>query len=279
MRVMRSTLPAAARSGRLARAVGTLTLMGALLAPAASAQTAPATTPAQTAPAKGGSVSAATDRAVSALAIEVSGVARGRIVSCPAALKLSVNAVCVYSQSASGTLRPLLKGRLGARASGDWKTSGKSSVLLTTPVGGNAGAFVLLSPMSDTETLVVVDALKAAPAASAAPKAATPAGVVRGQPYVLGSDLVGVVKVTSLGGGKYRLSNADQGTLTVTVGQRAAQTDAGAVELPLAPATDGKNLIFPLAGLRALGCTTTPNGGVLTVACGSDSVGLKPIVF
>ncbi|WP_370633905.1 hypothetical protein [Deinococcus sp. RIT780] len=277
---MRSTLSAAARSGRLPRAAGTLTLLGALLAPVASAQNAPAqTAPAQTAPAKGGSVSAATDRAVSALAIEVSGVAKGRIVSCPAALKLSVNAVCVYSQSASGTLRPLLKGRLGARASGDWKTSGKSSVLLAAPAGGKASAFVLLSPMSDTETLVVVDALKAAPAASAAPKAATPAGVVRGQPYVLGSDLVGVVKVTSLGGGKYRLSTEDDGLLTVTVGAKSAQAAGGAVELPLAPATDGRNLIFPLAGLRALGCTVTPAGSNLTVACGPDSVGLKPIVF
>lgn len=280
MRVMRSTLSAAARSGRLPRAAGTLTLLGALLAPVASAQTAPAqTAPAQTAPAKVGSVSAATDRAVSALAIEVSGVAKGRIVSCPAALKLSANAVCVYSQSASGTLRPLLKGRLGVRASGDWKSSGKSSVLLAAPAGGKASAFVLLSPMSDTETLVVVDALKAAPAASAAPKAATPAGVVRGQPYVLGSDLVGVVKVTSLGGGKYRLSTEDDGLLTVTVGAKSAQAAGGAVELPLAPATDGRNLIFPLAGLRALGCTVTPAGSNLTVACGPDSVGLKPIVF
>ncbi|MCD0162660.1 hypothetical protein IHN63_15330 [Deinococcus sp. 6YEL10] len=290
MRVMRSTLSAAARSGRLPRAAGTLTLMGALLAPVASAQTAPAPTtpvqtapvpPAKSAPAKVGSVSAVTDRAVSALAIEVSGVAKGRIVGCPAALKLSVNAVCVYSQSASGTLRPLLKGRLGARASGDWKSSGKSSVLLAAPAGGKASAFVLLSPMSDTETLVVVDALKAAPApaASAAPKAATPAGVVRGQPYVLGSDLVGVVKVTSLGGGKYRLSTEDDGLLTVTVGAKSAQAAGGAVELPLAPATDGRNLIFPLAGLRALGCTVTPAGSNLTVACGPDSVGLKPIVF
>lgn len=293
---MRSTSAAAARSGRLPRAAGTLTLLGALLAPVASAQTAPPqtapaqtgpaqttpaqTTPAQAAPAKG-SVSAATDRAVSALAIEVSGVAKGRIVSCPAALKLSVNAVCVYSQSAAGTLRPLVKGRLGARASGDWKSSGKSSVLLAAPAGGKASAFVLLNPMSDTETLVVVDTLKAAPApaASAAPKAATPAGVVRGQPYVLGSDLVGVVKVTSLGGGKYRLSTDDDGLLTVTVGAKSAQAAGGAVELPLAPATDGRNLIFPLAGLRALGCTVTPAGSNLTVACGPDSVGLKPIVF
>ncbi|GGL16349.1 hypothetical protein [Deinococcus radiotolerans] len=244
-----------------------LILSSALLGPAALAQTAPA------APAKA-VASAATNKSVSALAVEVGSVVKGRLMDCPASLKLSVNAVCLYVQTPATSLRPLVRGKLGARA-GDWKTTGKSSVLLVKDVTPN---FVLLSTLSDKETLVVVDAAPAAKAAAPA-KVATPAGVVKGQPYVLGSDLVGVVKVTALGSGKYRLSNADQGTLTVTVGQRAAQTDAGAVELPLAPATDGKNLIFPLSGLRALGCTATPNGGVLTVACGSDSVGLKPIVF
>ncbi|GGR90837.1 hypothetical protein [Deinococcus sedimenti] len=248
-----------------------VTLSLALLGPASLAQTAPAT------PTKAPAASATTNRGVSALAVEVGSVVKGRLMDCPESLKLSVNAVCLYVQTPAASLRPLVKGKLAARA-GDWKTTGKSSVLLVKDAAPN---FVLLSALGEKETLVVVDAAPTAKVAASTTtvKVATPAGVVKGQPYVLGSDLVGVVKVTSLGGGKYRLSNADQGTLTVTVGQRAAQTDAGAVELPLAPATDGKNLIFPLAGLRALGCTTTPNGGVLTVACGSDSVGLKPIVF
>lgn len=256
-----------------------VTLSLALLGPASLAQTAPAqSAPAQSAPAapaKAPAASATTNRAVSALAVEVGSVVKGRLLDCPASLKLSGNAVCLYVQTPAATLRPLVKGKLAARA-GDWKTTGKASVLLVKDAPAN---FVMLSALNDKETLVVVDAAPTAKAAAAPTKVATPAGVVKGQPYVLGSDLVGVVKVTALGGGKYRLSNADQGTLTVTVGVRAAQTDAGAVELPLAPATDGRNLIFPLAGLRALGCTTTPNGGVLTVACGSDSVGLKPIVF
>lgn len=255
-----------------------VTLGFALLGPASLAQTAPTqTAPAQSAPAapaKAPAASATTNRAVSALAVEVGSVVKGRLLDCPASLKLSGNAVCLYVQTPAAALRPLVKGRLAARA-GDWKTTGKASVLLVKDTPAN---FVMLSALNDKETLVVVDAAPTAKAAAPA-RVAVPAGVVKGQPYVLGSDLVGVVKVTALGGGKYRLSNADQGTLTVTVGARAAQTDAGAVELPLAPATDGRNLIFPLAGLRALGCTTTPNGGVLTVACGSDSVGLKPIVF
>lgn len=260
-----------------------VTLGLALLGPASLAQTAPTQTPpaqstpaqsAPAAPAKAPAASATTNRAVSALAVEVGAVVKGRLLDCPASLKLSGNAVCLYVQTPAATLRPLVKGRLAARA-GDWKITGKSSVLLVKDTPAN---FVMLSALNDKETLVVVDAAPTAKAAAPA-RVAVPAGVVKGQPYVLGSDLVGVVKVTALGGGKYRLSNADQGTLTVTVGARAAQTDAGAVELPLAPATDGKNLIFPISGLRALGCTTTPNGGVLTVACGSDSVGLKPIVF
>lgn len=279
---MRSTLPSALRSGLpfklspLRVSPRAALLLGALLSAPALAQTspaAPATTPAV--PVKGAS-SSATSRPVSALAVEVSTVVGGRIVSCPAALKLSVNAVCLYSQSGAATLRPLLKGKLAARA-GDWKTTGNSSLLTaTTTAGSAANAFVLLSPLGDRETLVVVDSLKvAAPAA----KVTVPAGVTKGQPYVLGSDLVGVVKVTSLGGGKYRLSTEDDGLLTVTAGQKAAQTAGGTVELPLAPATDGRNLIFPLAGLRALGCTVTPEGNNLTVACGADSVGLRPIVF
>ena len=279
---MRSTLPSALRSGLPSKlsplrvSPRAALLLGALLSAPALAQTAPAapaTTPA--APVKGAS-SSATSRPVSALAVEVSTVVGGRIVSCPAALKLSVNAVCLYSQSGAATLRPLLKGKLAARA-GEWKTTGKSSLLTAAPAAGSAAnAFVLLSPLSDKETLVVVDSLKvAAPAA----KVTVPAGVTKGQPYVLGSDLVGVVKVTSLGGGKYRLSTEDDGLLTVTAGQKAAQTAGGTVELPLAPATDGRNLIFPLAGLRALGCTVTPEGNNLTVACGADSVGLRPIVF
>ncbi|PTA68100.1 hypothetical protein [Deinococcus arcticus] len=254
-----------------------LTLGTALLLASAAAQTAAPAKPATPAtPAKGVS-SAATTKAVSALSIEVSRAVGGRILSCPDALKLSPRAVCLYSTQAQASLRPLLRGKLGARAQGEWKTTGKSNVLLVSEAAGApVAAFVLLSPISDKETLVVVDAAQAT--ATPAAKVSVPAGVTRGQPYVLGSDLAGVVSVASLGGGKYRLS-ADDNALTVTVGQRSAQTSGGAVELPLAPATDGKNLIFPVSGLRALGCTVTPAGGSLTVACGSDSVGLKPIVF
>lgn len=282
--------PTSTRAGLL-----TLLLTSALsLVPLALAQTAPAapapaptapaspapTTPTPAAPAGSpkATSSGATTQAVSAVAVELSAAVRGQIVSCPAALKLSPRAVCLYVKSGAASLRPLIKGRLTSRAVGDWKTSGKSSTLLVSQQAGRAvGAFVLLSSLADQESLVVVDAIQASAAPTAKP--GVPAGVTRGQPYVLGSDLAGVVKVTSLGAGKFILSTEDQSPLTVTVGQRRAQTQGGAVELPLAPATDGKNLIFPVSGLRALGCTVTPAASGLTVACGVESVGLKPIVF
>ena len=215
---------------------------------------------------------------VSALAVEVSGALGGRLVSCPSGLKVSAGAVCLYAKNGLPALRSLLRGRLAARAVGDWKSSpdSRSGSLLVR--SGGSSAFLLLAQLSPSETLVVVDSLRAAPSATARP--ATPAGIVRGQPYVLGSDLSGLVSVTSLGGGRYRMVAAGGGqALSVTVGKKGAQLGSGTVELPLAPASDGRNLLFPLDGLRALACTLTPAKAGVTVACGTASAGLKPIVF
>jgi len=264
--------------------VAGLLLTGFLGAASAQGTTPPASPatparPASAAPAPGAAVSAATARAVSSVAIEISGTVKGQIVSCPRTLKVSAAAVCLYVQNAPASLRPLVRGKLGARALADWKTAGKaSSLLVSGTANGPVAAFVLMAPLTERETLLVVDVAQA-PATAAGARPATPAGVVRGQPYVLGRDLVGVVNVTSLGGGRFRLSRTGGETLTVTAGQKGAQLGSGTVELPLVPATDGSNLIFPLAGLRSLGCTFTPAGANVTVACGSASVGLKPIVF
>ncbi|GGL72377.1 hypothetical protein GCM10010840_08150 [Deinococcus aerolatus] len=250
-----------------------------MLAVAASLAAASLSGPslAQTAAPRPAAASAATTQAASAVAVEISAAVRGQIISCPASLKLSPRAVCLYVPSGSASLRPLIAGKLSGRTAAGWKTTGKTSTLLVSQkAGGPLGAFVLLSALNDKESLVVVDAAQATPTAA---KPATPAGVVKGQPYVLGRDLAGVVNVTSQGGGSYRLTTEDGSVLAVTVGRKAAQTSNGSVELPLAPATDGTNLIFPLDGLRSLGCTVTPAGTNLTVACGSDSVGLRPIVF
>uniref|UniRef100_UPI00403F059D hypothetical protein n=1 Tax=Deinococcus sp. VB142 TaxID=3112952 RepID=UPI00403F059D len=246
----------------------------ALLAVPALAQTAAPATPAPTT-AKPAQISLATNRTVSGVAISVSRAAAGQLVSCPSKLKVSRQAVCLYSKQPAAQVRTQIRSTLGSQALGDWKLSGTSGSLLVKDTAGQAGAYVLSTPLSAQETLLVVDAVTV-PAAS---KPAAPAGVVRGQPYLLGKDLIGVVNVVSLGGGKFRLNVAGETPLTVTAGQKTAQREGGNVDLPLAPASDGKNLIFPLSGLRALGCTVTDAPKGVTITCGSDSVGVLPIVF
>lgn len=271
MRAM-SALPNGSRAALRARSC----FLGLSLGLAAAQSAAPATAPAAKA-----TVSSATTRPVSSVAVEISKAARGQIVSCPKTLKVSAAAVCLYVKASAANTRPLVRTTLGARALGDWKTTGKaSSLLVGAAANGPLSAYVLLTSLTETETLLVVDAAPAV-AAKAAPTArpATPAGAVKGQPYVLGQDLAGVVSVSSLGGGKYRLSRAGGETLTVTAGQKGAQLGSGSVELPLAPVSDGTHLLLPLADLRALGCTLTPAGSGVTVACGTASVGVRPIVF
>lgn len=207
-------------------------------------------------------------QAASALAIDLGSATKGRLLPCPSKLNLSAQALCLDAPQSAASVREAISIKLGSRALGDWKTVGKASRLLVKQ--GGSGFVVLLAHLSDKETLVI---------AQPAPSRALPTGVVAGELYLLGSDLAGLVKVTPLSGGQYRLERSGQQALTVTAGKTAAALGQGSVELPLAPATDGKNLLLPFSALRALGCTATPNGKVLTVACGSDSVGVKPIVF
>lgn len=253
-------------------------LLAASLLPGALAQTAaPAPAPAK---ATAATVSPVTDRTVSGVAIAVSRAVSGQLVSCPSKLKVSRQAVCLYSKQAAAQARTQVRTALGSQAVGDWKVNGQttgtqSGSLLVKDTAGKPGAYVLSAPLSANETLLIVDAVSV----PAAAKPAAPAGVVKGQPYLLGKDLIGVVNVVSLGGGKYRLNVAGETPLTVTAGQKTAQRGNGNVDLPLAPASDGKNLIFPLSGLRALGCTVSDAPKGVTVDCGGDSVGVLPIVF
>lgn len=243
-------------------------------APSAPAPTAPVpTAPVPTAPVR----LSVPSNAASALGIEVSGVVSGRLVGCPKALKLSAGALCLYAVSPAAALRPSIKAKLAARA-GEWKLSGKASSLAVNT--GKTLALVLLAEISAKETLVVVDTPAPAPAAAVSTgRPAMPAGAVKGEPYLLGSDLKGLVNVTPLGTGQFRLERSGQSALVVTAGKTAATLGGGAVTLPLAPATDGRNLVLPFSALGALGCTAAPNGKVLTVSCGASSVGIKPIVF
>ncbi|WP_291426954.1 hypothetical protein [Deinococcus sp.] len=248
---------------------------GVTPAPAKAASPAPVTT--SVAP-RAGVVAASglTSPSASATAITVNRAIKGQFLNCPANLKVSQLAVCLYVKAASSSLQPAIKSSLGNLVLGDWKTAGKaSSLLVRESADGKLGAFVLLSALTPTESLVVIDGITL----KAAAKPAAPAGVVKGQPYLLDRDLAGVVNVVNLGGGKYRLNVAGQTAITITSGSKTAQRAGGNVDLPLAPVSDGKNLIYPVSGLRALGCTTTDAGKGITIACGPDSVGITPIVF
>ena len=248
-------------------------------APATPATTTPVTaTPAtRTAPPGPSSLPVS-----SALAVEVSAVVKGRLVACPKGLKLSGSAVCLYTQNTLPILRSLLRAKLSSRILSDWKTGAteKSSSLVIR--AGSQNAFVLLAQLSATETLVVVDGIPqtAAVPTSAPARPAMPAGIVKGQQYVLDTDLKGLVNVVNLGGGSYRLASVAGGSvLTVNSGAKAATFGTGKVELALAPVSDGRNLLFPVDGLRALACTVTPAQVGVTVACGSASANIRPIVF
>lgn len=248
----------------------------------APAQTAPAptapATPSQAAPRAAVPTSAATSRTVSVLSVAISKAVKGQMVSCPKTLKVSAAAVCLYVKSGAAPLKPTVKSAVGSRALGDWKASGQSSGLVIQEAG-QPSALVMLTPLAAQETLILVEAVQARPKAASAPKVSVPAGVVKGLPYVLDSDLAGVVNVINLGGGRYRLNAAGQTALTITAGSKTAQRPGGNVQLPQTPLTDGTRLIYPVEDLRALGCTVTDNPNGITIACGTDSMGVKPIVF
>lgn len=199
------------------------------------------------------------------------------MVSCPKTFKVSSQAVCLYVKSGLAVLKPTVRNAVGSRVYGDWQNKASSSSLLVQESGKIAG-FVLLSSLTPQETLILVDAAQARPAPATA-QVKAPAGVVKGLPYLLDSDLAGVVNVIDLGSGKYRLNAAGQTAVTISAGSKTAQRAGGTVQLPQVPLTDGKNLLFPVENLRALGCTVTDSTGGITIGCGSDSVGVKPIVF
>lgn len=201
------------------------------------------------------------DASASASAILLGKTLGGRLVNCPSGLSLP-KALCLYAPHAVETAKPLIAGAFNMAS--EWQVSGKASRL--TPKTDQA---ILLAPLSDKESLVVIN-----PVALPVIK-----GAVKGAGYLLESDLAGLIEVKALGGGKYRLSTTGRPALTVTVGHTlATRAGGGTVTLPQAPLTDGKQLIFPLVGVGAFGCTLSGNK-VITISCGKESLGVRPIVF
>jgi len=256
------------------------------VAPVPLVPVAPApATPVPATPAAPGKGGPDTLNVTSALAVEVSGTVKGRLVTCPKNLQFSSSAVCLYTKNTLPVLRSLLRGKFTGRVLSDWKTGAAEKTSSLIVKAGTRNAFVLLTQLSATETLVVVDGIAQAAtsqtaASQTAQRPAMPAGIVKGQQYVLDSDLKGLVNVAGVGNGVYRMASVAGGqVLTVTSGKKAATLGTGGVELPLAPVSDGRNLLFPLDGLRALACTVTPAQVGVTVACGSASASIRPIVF
>ncbi|MFC4455727.1 hypothetical protein [Deinococcus sonorensis] len=254
----------------LTRIALTFSMLVASGLPLASAQTATPSTPAAR------TVTAASGE-VSALAVEISGAVKGRLIDCPAQLKLSTGSVCLYSQNVLPALRTLIRSKVATRAVGAWKTDPAdkaSSLLLRT---GNATISVLLARLSAQETLVILSPLQTQTQA-AATRPAMPAGIVKGEPYVLDTDLKGLVTVANLGSGSYRLTSGST-VLTLSSGKRTATLGSGTVELANPAVSDGRNLLIPLNSLRSLGCTLTTAQAGVAVSCGTASATIRPIVF
>lgn len=274
----RFTAPRSVRAQLAAHRYARLAALSLALTAPLAAQNAQA----QTSPAQAPAAASSSLPVSSALAVEVSGLVKGRLVPCPKGLKLSGSAVCLYTQNTLPVLRSLLRGKLSSRILSDWKTGATEKTSSLVIKAGSQNAFILLAQMSATEALVVVDGIaQTASAPVGAPgRPAMPAGIIKGQQYVLDSDLKGLVNVVNLGGGSYRLASVAGGSvLTVNSGSKTATFGTGKVELTLAPVSDGRNLLFPVDGLRALACTATPAQVGLTVACGSASANIRPIVF
>lgn len=258
---------------------------GPVFAQAAPSTTAPTTPPSQqskpAAITKKNHQSIITDPTTSAVVVKISGALKSKMMSCPSKLQVSKSGVCLYATASLDQARKTIQTTLAGQAIGKWKREATSSSLL---ISNNATkspkitSFILLHRISNTETLVVVDAL-AKPVPIGASKPQMPKGAVKGEPYLLDSDLIGVLKVGKLAKGQYKMSIPGQEDVVVMAGSTTAQRKSGQVQLNIAPVTDGKNLLFPLSGLPPLGCKVSKAKKGVTVTCGRQSVDVLPIVF
>ncbi|WP_148234904.1 hypothetical protein [Deinococcus maricopensis] len=215
-----------------------------------------------------------------ALGVEVSRAIGGRLVTCPAKLNVTAQAVCLYVPGTLDANKAKVKARLGARAIGDWKTSGKTASLVVRE--GNVGSYVLLAQLGASELLVIVDSPKAARGAlssqvKTAPATTRPATTPTsaGATFVNVADLRGLVTATPQTGGVVQLTRAG-GLLIVTPGSTSARTASGAVTLTSAPFQGGAGLLLPVDALKLLGCTVTnATAGTANVTCGSSKATVK----
>lgn len=281
----------------------TFALLSTLLAaPLGLAQTA------QSAPAR--SIQAVpTTSAVAQTAVTVSGAVAGRIVPCPASLKLQARAVCLLAAGNADALKPRISAKVAGQVVQEWQVrpGGKTSTLIVKGPGG-ALAYVLLTQLNAKDTFAVIDAPAdpaqagtpaaapapttrpavaatppAAPAQPAAPAPTTagtkaPTGATRGVTYAAAADLQVVLGVRPLGKNQYRFDRAGQ-NITLTAFTNEATLNGGSQPLPGNAYLVGTQLYVPVIMLRSLGCTVTPGAGSSSVACGGPAVSIKTTVY
>lgn len=103
---------------------------------------------------------------------------------------------------------------LGLQVVGDWKVNGQLGSLFVKDMVGKLGVYVLSVLLSVNEILLIVDVVSV----FVVVKFVVFVGVVKGQFYLLGKDLIGVVNVVSFGGGKYCMNVVGEILLIVIVG-------------------------------------------------------------
>ncbi|WP_027481949.1 stalk domain-containing protein [Deinococcus pimensis] len=243
------------------RTLGLALVVAALgLASAQGTSTAPATssTPAKVQVPAGSAATAA---------VELNSVLAGRIVDCPASLKVTPDAVCLLATGQANTFRTRIKAKLAGRVVEDWKTSanGQSSSLVFQ--SGNALSYVLLAQTNATDVLAIVDATAIKTASG------TPASAV----FVSVADLRDLVTVTTFGATR-ALSRGNR-TLAITANTRAAKVNGANVQLPAAPYVSAEQFYLPASALRSLGCVvSTASKTQLSVDCGGKTATVNAVV-
>jgi len=200
-------------------------------------------------------------------AVELNSVLAGRIVNCPASLKVSEDAVCLLASGQANTFKPRIKAKLGTRVVEDWKnaTTGQSASLVFQ--SGTNLSYVLLAQTGPTDVLAIVDATAIKTASG------TPANAV----FVSTNDLRELVTVTAFGATR-ALSRGNR-TLAITANTKNAKVNGANVQLPAAPYVASEQFYLPASALRSLGCVvSTASKTQLSVNCGGKTATVNAVL-
>jgi|GEM_PF-5208395 len=218
---------------------------------------------------------------VAGAAVEVSGSVGGRLIKCPAALKLTREAVCLLAAGSMDALKPKVEAKLGDRIVEDWKTTpGSKSAGLVFKTGESL-TFLLMAQASAKDVLLIVDAPKTTAqggstgAVSATQPAATPTTSATSSAlesaFVSTADLKSLLTVSATGT-TVTLTRFGQ-TLIVTAGSQTARLNNQSVTLANSVYAAGGVVFVPATALRQLGCVVRAGqqANQVSVTCGSKT--------